>query len=178
MMLAIGQAAKAAKRPVALLIDELQYLSESEFSALILSIHKLNQNSLPVILVGAGLPQILGLAGASKSYAERLFKFTEIGALDESDAVNAIVNPAREEGVSIERAAVAQILTLTERYPYNSGRMKHGTSPTARSWSSWPRASIHAPFLYTLKASGPEFGAGLKYAVDNGWLELHERVLS
>src|ERR1700746_870055 len=69
LMLAIGQAAKAAQRPVALLIDELQYLSESEFSALIMSIHKLNQGSFPVILVGAGLPQILGLAGTSKSYA-------------------------------------------------------------------------------------------------------------
>jgi hypothetical protein len=118
LMLAIGQAAKAAKRPVALLIDELQYLSESEFSALIMSIHKLNQGSFPVILVGAGLPQILGLAGTSKSYAERLFKFPEIGALDELDAMNAIVNPARGEGVEIERAAVAQILSLTERYPY------------------------------------------------------------
>jgi hypothetical protein len=71
-----------------------------------------------VILVGAGLPQILGLAGTSKSYAERLFKFPEIGALDELDAMNAIVNPARGEGVEIERAAVAQILSLTERYPY------------------------------------------------------------
>ncbi|WP_141933507.1 AAA family ATPase [Bradyrhizobium sp. UNPA324] len=118
LMLAIGQAAKAANRPVALLIDELQYLSESEFSALIMSIHKLNQRSLPVILVGAGLPQILGLAGTSKSYAERLFRFPVIGALDERDAVNAIVNPAREEGVEIEPAAVNQILSLTERYPY------------------------------------------------------------
>ncbi|MBP1064837.1 hypothetical protein ABIE85_002627 [Bradyrhizobium diazoefficiens] len=118
LMLAIGQAAKAAKRPVALLIDELQYLSEGEFSALIMSIHKLNQSSLPVILIGAGLPQILGLAGTSKSYAERLFKFPEIGALDETDAINAIVNPAREEGASFERAAVNQILTLTQRYPY------------------------------------------------------------
>lgn len=118
LMLAIGHAAKAAKRPVALLLDELQYLSEAEFSALIMSIHKLNQNSLPVILIGAGLPQILGLAGTSKSYAERLFKFPEIGALDERDAVNAIVNPAREEGVSFETAAVNQILSLTERYPY------------------------------------------------------------
>jgi AAA ATPase domain len=118
LMLAIGHAAKAAKRPVALLIDELQYLSEDEFSALIMSIHKLNQSSLPVILIGAGLPQILGLAGASKSYAERLFKFPEIGALDEMDAINAIVNPARDEGVTFEKAALAQILKLTERYPY------------------------------------------------------------
>ena len=109
-MSAIGQTAKAAKRPVAILIDELQYLSEAEFSALIMSIHKLNQSSLPVILIGAGLPQILGPAGTSKSYAERLFKFPEIGALDEKDAVN----PAREEGVTFDKAAVRQILSLTD----------------------------------------------------------------
>ena len=88
-----------------------------------MSIHKLNQSSLPVILIGAGLPQILGPAGTSKSHAECLFKFPEIGALDEKDAVNAIVNPAREEGVTFDKAAV-QILSLTERHPYfsNNGR--------------------------------------------------------
>ena len=33
---------------------------------------------------------------------------------------------------------------------------------------------INAPFLYSLKASGPEFGAGISHAVERGWLELHE----
>ena len=33
---------------------------------------------------------------------------------------------------------------------------------------------LNAPFLYTLKATGSEFGAGSKYAVECGWLELHE----
>lgn len=33
---------------------------------------------------------------------------------------------------------------------------------------------INAPFLSILKATGPEFGAGVKYAVAKGWLELHE----
>ncbi|MET4423214.1 hypothetical protein [Bradyrhizobium sp. RT3a] len=33
---------------------------------------------------------------------------------------------------------------------------------------------LNTPFLYTLKASGSEFGAGIKYAVECGWLELHE----
>ncbi|MCP3395282.1 hypothetical protein NLM27_41865 [Bradyrhizobium sp. CCGB12] len=33
---------------------------------------------------------------------------------------------------------------------------------------------INAPFLYTLKGSGSEFGAGIKYAIQQGWLELHE----
>jgi hypothetical protein len=118
LFLSLGEAAKAAERPVAIIIDELRYLSEAEFSALIMAVHKTNQMSQPIILVGAGLPQILGLAGSSKSYAERLFKFPEIGALEELDARNAVVNPARAEGVTFESAAVAQILKVTERYPY------------------------------------------------------------
>jgi hypothetical protein len=118
LFLAIGQAAKAARKPVVIFIDELQYLSEGEFSALIMAVHKLNQSSLPVIVVGAGLPQILGLAGTSKSYAERLFRFPEIGALGDTDARDALVNPAQQEGVKFESSAVHQILDVTQRYPY------------------------------------------------------------
>ncbi|MFK4657405.1 hypothetical protein ABIF97_007339 [Bradyrhizobium japonicum] len=33
---------------------------------------------------------------------------------------------------------------------------------------------LNAPFLYTLKVTGLEFGAGIKHAVECGWLELHE----
>ncbi|MDA9519744.1 hypothetical protein XI06_05070 [Bradyrhizobium sp. CCBAU 11434] len=33
---------------------------------------------------------------------------------------------------------------------------------------------INAPFLFTLKATGSEFGAGLEFAVGRGWLEMHE----
>ena len=118
LMLAVGEAAKAAGKPLAILLDELQYLSEAEFSALIMSVHRINQDQLPVVLIGAGLPQILALAGNSKSYAERLFRYPEIGALNRADAIAAIVNPAKEEGVHMEDAAVEQILTVTERYPY------------------------------------------------------------
>lgn len=118
LMLALAEAAAASKMPVAIFIDEMQYLSEKEFSSLIMSIHRINQNSLPLILIGAGLPQILGLAGNSKSYAERLFSYPKIGALAENDAVNAIVNPAKSEGVRFEKGAVAQILKVTKSYPY------------------------------------------------------------
>jgi hypothetical protein len=114
----IGEAAQAARTPVLLLVDELQYLSEEEFSALIMSIHQINQRGLPILLIGAGLPQIHGLAGNSKSYAERLFRFPDIGALDRDDAILAIVNPVVAERVSFEEAAVEEILQLTERYPY------------------------------------------------------------
>jgi hypothetical protein len=115
---AVGAAAKAANRPVALLIDEMQYLSEAEFSALIMAIHKVNQLNLPILLIGAGLPQILALAGESKSYSERLFKYPAIGALSEQDASQAIEAPLKAEGVSIGRVATAAILDVTQRYPY------------------------------------------------------------
>jgi hypothetical protein len=118
LMLTVAIAAKAAKQPMIILLDELQYLSETEFSALIMSVHRINQKNLPLIVVGAGLPQILGLAGSSKSYAERLFQYPAVGALSEKDAVKAIVNPAKEEGVIFTKGAVKSILDITERYPY------------------------------------------------------------
>jgi hypothetical protein len=33
---------------------------------------------------------------------------------------------------------------------------------------------INYPFLYTLKGSGAEFGAGIGCAIEKGWLDLHE----
>lgn len=114
----VAEAAKAANRPVVVLIDELQYLSVKEFSALIMSVHRISQANLPLTLIGAGLPQILALAGESKSYAERLFKYPSIGALSEADAEEAIVKPARAEGAEITESALKEILRLTESYPY------------------------------------------------------------
>ena len=117
-LMAVGEAARAANKHICILIDELQYIKLDEFEALIMSIHRINQRSLPIILVGAGIPQILALAGESKSYAERLFKYPTIGALSPADARIAVVNPARKEGVEYSASAVSKILETTERYPY------------------------------------------------------------
>ena len=118
VFLALGHAAKAAGSSVCILVDELQYLTEKEFAALIMAVHKLNQTALPVLFIGAGLPQILGLAGESKSYAERLFQFPAVGALEPADAVDALVKPARMEGGDYAQGALDEVLRLTERYPY------------------------------------------------------------
>ena len=117
-LLAIGEAAKEAGKFICILIDELQYVKTKEFEALIMSIHKLNQRSLPIIFVGAGLPQILALAGESKSYAERLFRYPTIGALSPNDARVAITNPAKNEGVTYSERAITKILETTQSYPY------------------------------------------------------------
>jgi hypothetical protein len=118
LFVAVGQAAAAAQTAVALCLDELQYLTQVEFNALIMAIHRVNQLQLPVILLGAGLPQILGLAGESKSYAERLFDFPPVGALSELDAKAAIETPAAAGGVHFTIEALDKILKVTECYPY------------------------------------------------------------
>ncbi len=115
---AVAEAAAEKQTAVALCIDEMQYLSDKEFSALIMAVHRVSQQNLPLIVVGAGLPQILGLAGESKSYAERLFDYPRVGALDTDDAISAIETPARDMGVTYERAALERIVAVTRGYPY------------------------------------------------------------
>jgi hypothetical protein len=118
LLMAVGEAAQARKTAVALLVDEMQYLSDADFSALIIGIHKVGQRQLPLVLFGAGLPQLVGLAGRSKSYAERLFDFPILGPLGPDAATVAIVDPIEREGERIEPKAVAAIVSATEGYPY------------------------------------------------------------
>lgn len=115
---AAGQAAKGAGTALALFIDELQYVEESELAALITALHRCAQRQLPVVLVGAGLPQLRGRMGKAKSYAERLFEFPEVGPLPPDAATRAIIRPAEKANVAFTPEAVAAILTQTKGYPY------------------------------------------------------------
>lgn len=80
--------------------------------------HRVTRKRLPIAIVGAGLPLIPKLAGEARSYAERLFLFPRIGALDETAAREALQRPAEEEGVSYDEEALALILLHSGRYPY------------------------------------------------------------
>jgi hypothetical protein len=115
---AIGEAAKENDRGVVFLFDEIQFLKKPELEALIGAVHRTVQRKLPVTFAGAGLPQLPGLAGDAKSYAERLFKFPMIGELPERAARDAVIEPARAEGVEYEQRAVDEIVRYTEGYPY------------------------------------------------------------
>jgi hypothetical protein len=115
---ALGEAAKEKNSAIAILIDEIQYLSHKELGAIIMAMHRMQQRQLPVVLLGAGLPVLPGLAGESKSYAERLFAFPDIGALSEADANQAISEPAAQEGVTLTAAALTETYRLTRGYPY------------------------------------------------------------
>jgi len=114
----IGRAAKAAGKGWILLIDEVQYLSEADLRALIVSMHRMSQEGLPILLVGAGLPQVARLAGEAKSYAERLFLYPEINALDAEAAAQAVLKPILEEEASIAQAALEEIVVRTKGYPF------------------------------------------------------------
>lgn len=118
VMVAVGEAAREAKKGLVILIDEVQFLQSAQLAALIQAIHKTVQRKLPVTFVGGGLPQIAELAGDAKSYAERLFKFPAIGSLDASEARRALVEPAEAEGAVYEPAAVDLVLEITRGYPY------------------------------------------------------------
>lgn len=113
-----GLAAKAADTALALFIDELQYVPEEQLAALITALHRMAQRQLPVVMAGAGLPQLRGQMGDAKSYAERLFDFPFIGPLSPNDARQAIEKPLASEGVRIEEAALQEIVRLTRGYPY------------------------------------------------------------
>ena len=115
---AVGEAAQERGTAVALLIDEIQYFSSSELSALIMAMHKMQQRQLPLVLMGAGLPILPGLAGESKSYAERLFSFPHVGPLPEADSTRALQEPVQAAGESFAPAALSEIYQMTRGYPY------------------------------------------------------------
>jgi hypothetical protein len=115
---ASGDAAREGETALALFVDELQYVDEDELAALITALHRIAQRRLPVVMIGAGLPQLRGRMGRAKSYAERLFDFPEVGALSVGAAELALIKPIRDEGADIEQDAIDRIIDATHRYPY------------------------------------------------------------
>lgn len=114
----VGETAREAQTGVLFTIDELQYLSSDELSVLIVGLHRVSQLGLPLLVAGAGLPSLPGLAGEARSYAERLFSFIEIGSLKKDDAIAAVVEPVQAEGADWEPLALEKILRDSEGYPY------------------------------------------------------------
>ena len=67
---------------------------------------------------GAGLPQLVDLAGDAKSYVDRLFDFPAVSALPLDAAAQAIQEPIEQEAAQIDADALAEIVALTQSYPY------------------------------------------------------------
>ena len=118
VFLALGEAAREQEKGIVLLLDEVQFLNKQQLEALIEALHKMVQRKLPITMVGAGLPQIAELAGDAKSYAERLFKFPQLGNLSDADARSALLRPAQSEGATFTGDALDEAVTVTGGYPY------------------------------------------------------------
>src|SRR4030095_6601008 len=114
----VGAAAQNGGTAAVLFIDELQYVAENEVAALITALHRAAQRRLPLVLVGAGLPQLPGRMGRAKSYAERLFDFPGVGPLSPEAARIAIAKPATDQGVMVTGDALQRIIQETRGYPY------------------------------------------------------------
>lgn len=118
LVLEVGMTAQAAGTALCLFVDELQYVGEDEMSALITALHRAAQTQSPIVLIGAGLPQLRAQVGRAKSYAERLFAFTEVGPLPPEAARQAIERPAQAEDVTFVNEALQRIVETTQGYPY------------------------------------------------------------
>ncbi|MDE0312719.1 MAG: AAA family ATPase [Caldilineaceae bacterium] len=118
VFVAAGEAARARRSSIVILIDEIQNLPTEDFEALIMAVHRVDQKRLPLLVVGAGLPHLVRLSGSAKTYAERLFEYPDVGPLEPCDARRALVMPAARAHVEFEEDAISAVVNETQGYPY------------------------------------------------------------
>jgi hypothetical protein len=114
----VGGLASDLGKGVAIFIDEMQDLDPDDVSALCAACHEISQSSLPVIVVGAGLPFLPAVLSASKSYSERLFSYQRIDRLNREAADRALTAPARMEDAAFTDEALTAMFEATGGYPY------------------------------------------------------------
>ena len=118
LFIEVGEAAREANSGVLLAVDEMHNLPSEDLTALIMALHRVSQEQLPLTAAGAGLPSLPGLAADAVSYAERLFKYTPINSLKKEDAWLALTRPADEQNIAWSPDALDEVFRLTKGYPY------------------------------------------------------------
>jgi hypothetical protein len=103
---------------IALFVDEMQDIAVDELAALCGACHEISQQGAPLLVVGAGLPHLPVALAASKSYAERLFRYVSVDRLPREMAERAWRVPAATEDVTFEDEALEELYSLTDGYPY------------------------------------------------------------
>jgi AAA ATPase domain len=103
---------------VSLFVDEMQDIDSAELAALCGACHEISQQGAPLIVVGAGLPHLPVALSASKSYAERLFRYVVVDRLPREAADRALLVPAASEDAAYDKDALAELYRLTDGYPY------------------------------------------------------------
>ena len=148
----IGGLAADTGRGIAVFIDEMQDLGPDDVSALCAACHEISQSGLPVIVVGAGLPHLPAVLSASKSYSERLFRYSRIDRLPRAAADAALVVPAEEEGAAYETDALDAMYAATGGYPYFI---------QAYGKAAWDRAPASPVTADDVRVAAPEAEAEL-----------------
>jgi len=116
LFVVVGETARAKKTSVVILIDEIHNFLKEEIGPLIMAIHHTNGRQLPILVIGAGLPSMIRLSSETKSYAERLFEYCDVGPLDETAIRQALVEPAKRLNVNDE--VITSVKEHTKGYPY------------------------------------------------------------
>ncbi|WP_404386575.1 ATP-binding protein [Knoellia locipacati] len=148
----VGGLASDTGRGIAVFIDEMQDLGPDDVSALCAACHEISQSGLPVIVVGAGLPHLPAVLSASKSYSERLFRYSRIDRLPRTAADAALVVPAEEEGAAYEGEALEALYAATGGYPYFI---------QAYGKAAWDRAPASPVTADDVRVAAPEAEAEL-----------------
>lgn len=114
----VGSLARDLGVGVAVFVDEMQDIATHELAALCGACHEISQQGSPLVVVGAGLPHLPAALAASKSYAERLFRYVAVDRLPREMAERAWTLPAADEDATYEQAALEELYRLTDGYPY------------------------------------------------------------
>jgi len=118
LLVEIGEVARGTGSGALFLVDEMHNLDTSALAAICIAFQAMSRRSLPVALVGAGLPDLQVRLMAAKPYADRLFRYKELGSLGDAAARAALVGPAATRGVSFDEEAARRVVRESAGYPY------------------------------------------------------------
>lgn len=103
---------------VTLAIDEAQMVDAHDLRRILAGVHRCNQDGLPLFAALAGLPNLIGVVASASTYAERMFRVTDLGPLTPGQVRQAVLRPAEELGVSWSAEATEAIVDRSDGYPF------------------------------------------------------------
>jgi hypothetical protein len=118
LMREIGEVARTAGSGALFLIDEMHNLDSASLAAICMAFQAVSRDSLPVAMVGAGLPDLQVRLMKAKPYADRLFEYRELGKLSDAAARIALIKPAITLGVDFDEDAALEVVREAAGYPY------------------------------------------------------------
>jgi hypothetical protein len=118
LLVEIGEAMQSAQTGALFLLDEMHNLDTPSLAAICIAFQAISRRSLPVALVGAGLPDLQVRLMSAKPYADRLFAYRELGRLPDAAARAALVGPTTTRGVAFDEDAARAVIASAAGYPY------------------------------------------------------------